>query len=307
MTKLGFLSRLVVVAAVVGISNGFAPQSMSTTSKTLSITKITSSSPPSLSSTSLNVWNPFVKEDAPASVVEVVKEDPEPGPLETKNYIAGAVWIALVTFAFAFAPGDLNSAADTEMLNTLISQPFPRPEGINELWFAVWNCFTVVPAVLGALEAPVGRGQRLPAAPFLWGSAFLGFFSLGPYFATRTVRTEPVDIEDLGWASRNIFENRLFGVCLSAIAISIPFTSGVFDCDLAATYSGLMELISTSSFVSIAFTDITIMSVLAGVLVSEDAKRRGWEDKSVPLLVASIILPVITPSLYLAARPSLEE
>lgn len=299
MTKLIFFIRLVVVAAVCGSSNGFAPQYFSKASKTLSTT--------SSSSSSLNVWNPFLKGDTSPSVAEVVKEEPEPGPLETQNYVAGAVWIALVTFAFGFAPGETNSAADTELLTTLISQPFPRPEEINELWFAIWNCFTVVPAVLAALEAPVGRGQRLPAAPFLWGSGGLGYFSLGPYFATRTPRSEPVDIEDLGWASRNVFENRLFGVALSALAISIPFSSGLFDCDLSATFSGLIDLASTSRFVSVASVDITIMSLLAALLVFEDAKRRGWEDKSVPLLAASIFLPVITPCLYLAARPSLEE
>mmetsp|Transcript_120 Transcript_120/g.262 ORF Transcript_120/g.262 Transcript_120/m.262 type:complete len:300 (-) Transcript_120:224-1123(-) len=293
---------LLVIAAVCGMSNGFVPQSIPTAPRLLSIA--TPSPPPSLSSTSLNVWNLFTKEDP---VVEVVKEDPQPGPLETQNYVAGAVWIALLTFAFAFAPGSTDSAADAELLNTLIAQPYPRPEGINELWFAVWNCFTVVPALLAALEAPVGRGQRLPAAPFLFGSAFLGYFSLGPYFATRTPRTDPVDLGDLGWPSRNIFENRLFGVFLSAITISIPFSSGLFECDLPATFSGLMELASSSRFVSVAFTDITIMSLLAAVLVSEDAKRRGWEDKAVPLLAASILLPVITPSLYLAARPSLEK
>merc|ERR1719506_2785200 len=77
--------------------------------------------------------------------------------------------------------------ADNDMIQLLISQPTPRPESINELWFAIWNCFVVVPAAIAALEAPVGKGQPLPATPFLSGSAFFGYFALGPYFATRTV------------------------------------------------------------------------------------------------------------------------
>ena len=248
-----------------------------------------------------------MKEDTTPVAVEVVKEEPVPGPLSTQNYVAGAIWIGLVTWAFGFAPGQVNSVADNEMITTLISQPVPRPEEVNEIWFAVWNCFVVVPAVLAALEAPVGRGQRLPAAPFLWGSGAFGYFSLGPYFASRTVRSEPVEMEDLGWASSNIFENRIFGVVLSAIAISIPFTSDLFNCDLSATFSGFIDLASSSRFVSVASADITLLTLLSAVLVSEDSKRRGWEDKSVPLLVASILLPVVTPCLYLAARPSLEE
>lgn len=296
--KTGSLITLVIVAAACGASNGFAPQPLSKASTTFS-------SPSS--SSSLKVWNPFVKEDAAPVAEEVAKEEPVPGPLSTQNYVAGAVWISLVTWSFAFAPGQLNSVADNELITTLVSQPVPRPEQINEIWFAVWNCFVVVPAVLAALEAPVGRGQRLPAAPFLWGSGAFGYFSLGPYFASRTVRSEPAEIEDLGWASKNIFENRIFGVVLSAIAISIPFTSDLFNCDLATAFSGYIDLASSSRFVSVASADITIMSLLAAVLVSEDAKRRGWEDKSVPLLAASILLPVVGPCLYLAARPSLEE
>jgi hypothetical protein len=300
MTKQISLSSFIVVVAVIGGSNGFTPQPFSTVSKFL-----TSSAS---SSSSLSVWNPFVKEDAGVTVVEVAeKEELIPGPLNANNAIAGVVWVSLITWAFGFAPGTVNSVADNEMLATLISQPVPRPEQINEIWFAVWNCFAVVPAVLAALEAPVGRGQRLPAAPFLWGSAALGYFALGPYFITRTARTERVALDDLGWASRNIFENRIFGIALSAIALSIPFTSDLFNCDIPATIAGYQDLASSSRFVSVASLDITIMSLIGANLVKEDSIRRGWEDKSTALLIASIFLPVITPCLYLAARPSLKE
>lgn len=304
MMKPGSLARfLVVTTALCASSNAFAPQPSVAVSKAAAASKPVSKQP----YTSLNVWNPFVRQEEAPAIVEVVKEDPVPGPFETKNYAFAATWALLVGWAFLVAPGELNSASDTELINTLITNPFPRPEGLNELWFGVWNCFTVVPAVIAALEAPVGRGQRLPATPFLWASAGLGYFALGPYFATRTVRDEAPEVEDLGFASRNIFESKIFGAFVSAIAISIPFSSGLIGCDFSSVVSGYMDLASTSRFVAVASVDIVIMSVLAGVLVSEDAKRRGWEDKSLPLLAASILLPVIGPSLYLIARPSLEE
>ncbi|OEU15899.1 hypothetical protein FRACYDRAFT_240594 [Fragilariopsis cylindrus CCMP1102] len=279
MMKQRSLLSFLAVVTVIGTTNGFTPQPQpfSMVSKSLSS---------SSSSSSLSAWNPFVKEDAGVAVVEVEKKvAPIPGPLNASNAVAGLVWVSLITWAFGFAPGTQ----------------------INELWFAVWNCFAIVPAVLAALEAPVGRGQRLPAAPFLWGSAALGYFALGPYFITRTVRTEPVELDDLGWASRNIFENRIFGIVLSAIALSIPFTSDLFNCDIPATIAGFQDLASSSRFVSVASLDITIMSLIGANLVREDSIRRGWEDKSTALLIASIFLPVITPCLYLAARPSLEE
>jgi len=257
--------------------------------------------------TSLHVWNPFVKRDeAPvqAAVPEIV---PVPGPLDAKNYAAAAVWAVLVGWAFLLAPGELGAAADNDMIQRLVSQPVPRPEGLNELWFGIWNCFAVVPTVIAALEAPVGRGQRLPATPFLWGSVAFGFFALGPYFATRTVRAEPAEPDDMGFASRNIFENKAFAAVLAVLAVSIPFTSDLIGCDLPAVLSGFIDLATSSRFVAVASADIAIMSVLTAVLVSEDARRRGWEDKSLPLLAATILLPVVGPSLYLVARPSLEE
>lgn len=266
----------------------------------------------SITPTQLNAWSPFGKQ----AVVEpepVVVKELEPGPLEAKNAVAFAVWVSLVVWAFGFAPGIAGSDADTALINRLISQPVPRPEEVNELWFAVWNSFAIVPAALGALATPTGNGQRFPAAPFLWGSGAFGYFALGPYFSTRTDRSSDSDFRvsqsDLGWASKNIFENRIFGVVLSAIAISIPFTSDILvpGFDFAAKAADYAALAGGSRFVAVASADIFIMSALASVLVSEDAKLRGWEDKSLPLLVGTLLLPVLGPSLYIAARPQLEE
>ena len=291
------LTRFLVVSALCGASNGFAPL----TAPTKSVSIAASQSP-----SSLNVFNPFArKEDIVEEVI--VKEDPVPGPLDTKNYVAAAVWASLIGYAFLFAPGELGSTSDNDLIALLIAQPTPRPESVNELFFAIWNCFAVIPILIGALEAPVGRGQRLPAAPFLIGSAALGYFALGPYFITRTVRTEPVDVKDLGFASKNIFESKIFAALVSAIAISIPFSSGLFACDPSTTLAGFSDLCSSSTFVAVSCLDTAIISGLISVLVSEDATRRGWEDKSLPLLAATLVLPVVGPSLYLLARPSLEQ
>lgn len=268
-----------------------------------------------VASTYLNLWSPFAKDNEIAQEIEEETQEVSPGPLDTKNTIAGAAWISLVTWAFFFAPGVAGSDADNTMLNTLLTQPVPRPSEINELWFAVWNTFAIVPAFLAALAAPTGRGQRLPAAPFLWGSAAFGYFSLGPYFATRTDRSTDEDFiirkDDLGWASKNIFENRIFGIVLSAIAISIPFSSDIIvsGFDWSAKIAEYVALFQSSRFIAVASIDVAIMSVVAAMLVSEDCKFRGegWNDKSTPLFIGMLLLPVLGPSLYLAARPCLED
>lgn len=253
----------------------------------------------------LNLWSPSKK-----ALTETILESKElePGPFDTKNIIALSVWISLITWAFLFAPGTLGADGDTELLNKLISQPSPRPPDVNELYFAVWNCFAVVPAILAALTAPSGKGQRLPASPFLWASAFFGYFALGPYFSTRTVREDSISKDDLGWASKNIFENRVFGIVLTAVSLSIPFSSDLitpgFDFTTAA--GGLSDLFQQSRFVAVSMVDISLMSVLSSILVAEDCKRRGWSDKSLLFLVGTLLFPVVGPSLYLAIRPQSE-
>ena len=304
-TTMKSVSSFVVLVAVFGGAHGFAPAKLAsggTRGVALDGGRATSVGG------ALSAWsNPFSREPEPGPVP--VEVDPVPGPLDAKNAIAAAVWIGLVTWAFNFAPGSLGSDADAALVQRLISQPVPRPEEINELWFAVWNSFAVVPAVLAALAAPTGRGQRLPASPFLWGSAAFGYFSLGPYFATRTVTVGPLRRSDLGWASRNVFESRAFGIVVAAIALSIPVTSDLLvpGFDFGAKAAEYADMFASSRFVSVASADIAIMSALASVLVSEDCKLRGWEDRSTALLAGTLLLPVLGPCLYLAARPSLEE
>jgi len=235
-----------------------------------------------------------------------------PSPLGPANAAAALTLVSLISWSFLAAPGSLGSDADAAMLKVLIEQPAPRPDSINELWFAVWNCFAVVPLAISALALPAAkRGQRLPAAPFLWGAGAFGFFALGPYFSLRSRRPGPLDPDqDLGWASRNIFERRVgpvnvFGAAIAALAASIPFSSDLIGCDLGRAAAGYADLFASSRFVAVASADIAIMSVLAAGLVAEDAARRGWEDEAILLGAASLLLPVLGPSLYLAARPPL--
>ena len=99
----------------------------------------------------------------------------------------------------------------------------------------------------------------------------------------------------------------LFGAFLSLVTLSIPFSSDLLTCDPAATLRGFADLFGSSRFVAVAAADIGLMSVVAALLASEDAGRRGWEDRAPAVFAASLLLPVLGPSLYLAARPPLPE
>jgi hypothetical protein len=249
----------------------------------------------------------------------MVASEQEPQPLGAANAVSGAVWLGLVAWSFTAAPGPFPDPIGPELVGKLAAQPVPRPSDINELFYAVFNSFSVIAGSIAALALPtagrlrslweVPAGQRVPALPFLWGSVIIGYFSLGPYFALRSARPGPVDAnEEVGWLTRNIFEQRLYGGVLTVLTLSLPFSSDLLapGVDWSAIAAGFYELLSTSRFVAVASLDIVLMLLLASALIKEDCSRRGWEDKGLALSVGSLLLPVLGPCLYLLARPPLE-
>lgn len=348
------LSLIVLLTATMAITNAFTATPKSNVNKLScnnNIMNFQLSSPKSFvitqgkSMTKLNAWSPFGIGNKVAEeevLLPEVMEPKEPGPYDIKNILSGLTWISLIVYAFNFAPGTLGSDADNELIQLLITQPTPRPSSVNELWFATWNSFTIVPAVIAALATTTASSnvqiQRLPAWVFLWMAPFIGFFGLGPYFATRTDYSKTYDDttdlttntststspsppspitltkSDLGWASRTIFENRIFGIVLSLLAISIPFSSDIVmtssDFDFSTKFDEFVSLYQSSRFVSVACIDIFIMSIVTSMLISEDVKLRGgdgWKNSSLVAFATTMLLPVIGPALYLAVRPSLPE
>ncbi|GMH47032.1 hypothetical protein TrRE_jg154 [Triparma retinervis] len=157
-----------------------------------------------------------------------------------------ALWVGLISFSFFLAPGELNSPADTALINDLLSNPLSP--SCNHLWFMVWNFFAVAPLTLAALLLPGSRSSKLPAAPFVLGSAALGYFALGPYMITRNPSRGAVSKSELGFVTRNVFESKIFAALTTLLALSVPVTSGVIP-DIvsgngADLVSGFVDLLS---------------------------------------------------------------
>lgn len=223
-----------------------------------------------------------------------------------------AAWVALLVFAFVFAPGEVGSQADNGLIMKLVNDPVGGGD-VNRLWFAVWNFFAVVPATLACLLIPsVKKDQWLPAGPFVLSSAFLGYFTLGPYMYLRR-STKGSGNQDLatkkGFVTA-ILENRFFGIFLAALACSIPFVSGLVDAvatnGAASVLSDYVDLFSSSRFVAVATTDLFILTVIASALIPEDLKlRRGGKEGKydIAIAVSTLLLPAIGSALYIALRP----
>lgn len=123
----------------------------------------------------------------------------------------GAVvaYISLLTFVF-LAPGQFADPADNAMFDKILADPV-NP-GINAIYYTLFNLFAVMPIILAAVSCPQAPKQGVPPAPFLLGSVAFGFFTFGPYLIFRKQPLEQVSTSDLDWITRNIFENRIFGV-----------------------------------------------------------------------------------------------
>ena len=135
--------------------------------------------------------------------------------------------------------------------------------------------------------------------------------SCSPLMITRNPTTgQVVEKDEQGFFTRNLFENKIFAAFVVALAASIPFSSGLFNDFLAgdggATVQGFLDLLSSSRFVAVASADLFILTVVAAILIPEDMERRGMEPSKL-IAFSTLLLPVLGPTIYLLARPSLDE
>ena len=99
----------------------------------------------------------------------------------------------------------------------------------------------------------------------------------------------------------------LVGLCLPVLLLDILLLLLSPGVDYAAVVGGFIDLLASSRFVAVASIDIILMLIVAATLIHEDCARRGWKERGIALGAASLLLPVLGPCLYLAARPPLAE
>jgi len=258
-------------------------------------------------STSLNL---FFNSKEPVVITEPEVEDTAATFAVNVPFLAA--WIGLVGWAFTAAPGEVGSAADTEILNNIIANP--TDPGINELYYTAFNFFATIPVILAALVLPQGsKKSLLPAGPFLALSTFFGYFALGPYMSFRPAPVQ--DIQDksgeISWFTKNVVENRFFNIFILAFTLYLPVAANVFEAyqnDPQQLWQGFVDIISTSRFAAVSLVDIAILYVTSVALIVDDYKLRkptsdDGEAQRVALLAA--LLPVVGSSIYCAVRPPL--
>jgi len=202
------------------------------------------------------------------------------------------------------------TGASNELIQKFIADPL-HPNLGSSLFETVFNCLGLVGFPLACLIMPGAKFQKFNPTPFLIGSAAAGYGSLGLMMTTRTP-VPTVEIEDLGWFTKNVLENKIFNWLLFAALLNTYILSGSglgLLTDAGTTLSDFQELISGSALGLVSTLDLTILCLTGASLVPEDLERRGVTDrtKANAIAASTLLLPVVGLALYSALRPSLEQ
>lgn len=213
-----------------------------------------------------------------------------------------ALWLGLGSVAAFVAPKG-TADFDAGLVTTLVSAPFSG--AVNPIFEALFNSLGVVPAVYAALLLPGAKDQpRIPTVPPLAASFALGFFALGPYLIAREPRTEPTARSSLGWATRTIFESKIFaGANAAFAAFLIAYGAANFTSDVADGFVAMWR--EQSALACVSSCDLAVLSIAMYGAVAEDMRRRGCHDGV--KAAAFCAVPVLGPCVYLLTRPSLPE
>jgi len=207
-----------------------------------------------------------------------------------KGVLLWMLWLGLVGYAFTLAPP--NQPDTWDLIQRLIRF---EVAGINPLVVALFNLMGVWPGIYAAVLLTDGRGQKIPAWPFVAGSFALGAFALLPYMALR--RPFP------RWQGAvplilRIWNSRLLGavwLVLTLVFLGYGLSQG--------SWADWWQAFQTNRFIHVMSLDFALLSLLFPLVLGDDLSRRGISP--VPWLALVSVLPLVGPALYIMVRPPL--
>jgi hypothetical protein len=196
-------------------------------------------------------------------------------------------WLGLITYAIALAPPD---RPDT--LDLIIKLSTGQWDGLNPFIIALFNLMGIWPVIYSAVLLFDGRGQRIPAWPFVLGSFALGAFALLPYLALR--KPNPSFLGEKGWLLK-LLDSRWLGlILLLATLFLLGYGIGQGD------WADFLTQWRSSRFIHVMSLDFVALSLLFPIVLKDDLARRGLKNNF--LFWAIALIPLIAPCWYLATR-----
>lgn len=201
------------------------------------------------------------------------------------------LWLGLIGYGFIFAPPD-----DPATLELIINLSTGNWEGINPLIIALFNLMGIWPLIYACLLFIDGRGQKIPAWPFVTLSFGVGAFGLLPYLALRQPNPQFNGEKDL---LLKILDSRITGIILTlgaVILLSFGFLQG--------DWGNFIQQWKSSRFIHVMSLDFCLLCGLFPAILGDDLTRRGVKNTLVFWVIS--FLPLIGPLVYLCLRTSVE-
>mmetsp|Transcript_11817 Transcript_11817/g.17919 ORF Transcript_11817/g.17919 Transcript_11817/m.17919 type:complete len:309 (+) Transcript_11817:57-983(+) len=262
------------------------------------------------SSSAIGMFSFGKKEQKVEEIEDVATESWTDFGSTPQSYAYGGAWLLLLSYSFIFAPGELNAASDTAMLQSIIANP-AAPD-MNPFYYGFFNLFALIPIVLGCTVAPRASNEGIPAGAPIFLSGFFAYFVMGPYLALRKEPKESITdpSTDFGWITRNVWENKIFNYFTVAFGILCLAAGAPGLEDPAASFNGFVELFQTSRFAAISLADVTLITLILTKEVADDYKIRCSPenvDKAALIGASTALFPLLGAAVYCALRPSIEE
>lgn len=202
----------------------------------------------------------------------------------------GVIWLAWVIYAFVFAPQQ--EIADMDYIMQLARM---ETDHIDASVIALFNLMGVWPLIMAAILLIDGRGQKIPAWPFLLGSCVLGNFILFPYLLLRKNNPHFDGNKTLGV---RFAESKLFAAVIALMActmIAMAVSQGSID--------AFMSAFRVNNLVNIMSFDFLLFLFAFPAILGDDMSRRGMPDTGQFWLYS--LPPVLGPCLYIVVRARL--
>ncbi|UZQ54328.1 DUF2834 domain-containing protein [Trichothermofontia sichuanensis B231] len=209
-----------------------------------------------------------------------------------RKLIFSAIWLALIFYAFGLAP-----AAQPDTLALIQKLSLGQLQGINPLIVALFNLMGIWPLLYASVLLADGRGQKLPASPFVALSFGVGAFALLPYLAWRQPNPSFQGPRD---RILRFFDSRWLAIALTLGAIAL-LAYGLSQGD----WADFAHQWQTNRFIHVMSLDFCLLALLFPAIVPDDMARRQFYQPRLLWLVS--VLPLLGPLAYLILRPPLPE
>ncbi|UAJ73544.1 hypothetical protein IQE94_04355 [Synechocystis sp. PCC 7339] len=210
--------------------------------------------------------------------------------------VLASLWLALVIFAFGFAP-----PSDPKTLALIKALSLGQWQNINPVIIALFNLMGIWPMAYAGMLIGDRQGRKFPAWPFVVGSFFFGAFALLPYlvFWPPTAQTDSPASNSEPSKVNKFWQSPWLGRILFLLAIAC-----VCGAVLLGNWGDYWQQLPTSQFIAVMSSDFLCLTLAFPLLLAQYLHR---EQGTRSLLIALMaMVPLFGALTYLSIRPNFE-